>query len=120
MAVHGCPMSRMAPVESTVALARARATSTFAVPSGTRSPAKVPTVVVPAGLHWTSMRPGWSTSPPGDAAPEMARTWLLLKMYCRPSRVMREPSVPPQQNALLASPMFDPDVPILMGGLCGA
>jgi hypothetical protein len=42
--VHGTPMSRIEPLESTFARAVERPTSTFAEPSGTRSPAKSPTI----------------------------------------------------------------------------
>src|SRR5437867_1235537 len=116
--VRGAPMSRIAPLASTLPRAVASAASTLAVPSGTRLPAKSPTTLLPVGEQPESTRPGWSVSSPGLAWPERASTWLLLRMHSTPSRSTSEPSVPEQQNRRLWSLMLPPDVPILIGGFC--
>src|SRR5689334_20203659 len=113
VAVHGTPTSRIAPVVSTtLGFACDSPTSTLAVPNGTKFPGNVPTMLSPAALHAESISPGWMSCSPTVAPPERASMWLLLRTYRTLSRVIRDPSVPPQQNDLLTSAALPPDVPI--------
>jgi len=91
-------MSRIDPLVSTMlGRATARAASTLADPSGTRLPAKSPTMLTLPAEHWLSISPGWIVSSPAAALPERARMWLLLRMCRTLSRSTSAPSVPPQQ-----------------------
>ena len=117
--VHGGPMSRIAPLVSTMPLrASDRATSTLAVPRGTTLPMKSPTRLSESTWQALSMRPGWIVSSPVVALPERARMWLLLMMCRAPLYMTAEPRVPPQQNALPMSLALPPEVPSLIGGVC--
>src|SRR5262245_18176150 len=60
--VHGTPISRIEPVESTFDRAVERPTSTFPVPRGTRFPMKSPTMLSPVPEQFESMSPGCSVS----------------------------------------------------------